>query len=282
MNPTFTAMVNISNKNKFNVIATDIYGNEKTYTYNLNRDNAALLAKNPMGRTWAVFVQNANYKTFASLEGPVKDVKMMKEVLAKYQIDNTIVKNDLTKDQMEKFFQVELRDLVRSNQVNTLLIWYAGHGKFINETGYWIPIDANRDDEFSYFNINVLKAAMQSYPTTLTHTLVMSDACESGPSFYQAMRSELKDRTCDDWQATRLKSSQVFSSAGYELAKDNSQFTKTIANILATNPNACLPIETIVKKVTSVVSQGNAQKPKFGTIAGLTDENGTFFFMTKQ
>jgi hypothetical protein len=116
---------------------------------------------------------------------------------------------------MERFFSIELRDLVRSNRVNSILIWYAGHGKYIHETGYWIPVDAKRDDEFTYFNINALKASLQSYSNYVTHTLVITDACESGPSFYQAMRSTPKERNCNDWQATKFKSSQVFASAGY-------------------------------------------------------------------
>ena len=280
MNPTFSATINASNKSKIVITATDIYGNEKPCTFTINRDNAAGGA-NPMGKTWVVFVENSNYKTFASLEGPTKDVTLMRTALAKYQINNIVHRKDLTKEQMEKFFSIELRDMVRSNRVNTLLIWYAGHGKFINETGYWIPIDANRDDEFTYFNVNVLKGSMQSYSSTITHTLVVTDACESGPSFYQAMRGAIKERNCNDWQATRLKSSQVFSSAGYELAQDISQFTKTFANLLASNPNACIPIESIVLKVTSAVSQSNKQKPKFGKISGLTDEDGTFFFIAK-
>jgi tetratricopeptide (TPR) repeat protein len=281
MNPTFSASININNKNKFTVTATDIYGNEKPYTFTINREGAALLGNNPMGKTWVIFLENSNYHTFASLEGPTKDVSLMRAALAKYQINNIIHKKDMTKEQMEKFFSIDLRDLVRSNRVNTLLVWYAGHGKFINETGYWIPVDANRDDEFTYFNINFLKASMQSYASQLTHTLVVTDACESGPTFFQAMRAALKERSCDDWQATRLKSSQVFSSAGYELAQDNSQFTKTFATLLAGNPNSCIPIESIVIKITSATSQQTKQKPKFGKIAGLPDEEGTFFFISK-
>lgn len=281
LNPTFSANIDINNKNKFSVVATDIYGNEKSYTFTLNREGASINGGNPMGKTWVIFVENSNYRTFASLEGPVKDVSLMKAALSKYQVHNIIHKKDMTKEQMEKFFSIELRDLIRSNRVNTLLVWYAGHGKFINETGYWIPIDANRDDEYTYFNINFLKASLQSYATLLNHTLVITDACESGPTFFQAMRSAIKERSCDDWQATRLKSSQVFSSAGYELAQDNSQFTKTFANLLASNPNACIPIESIVLKVSSTIAQPNQQKPKFGKISGLTDEDGTFFFMAK-
>lgn len=283
LNPGFSAMINVNNKSKISVQATDIYGNQVPATFTLNRESADLLGNNPMGKTWVVFIENANYNTFASLEGPTKDVSLMKAALAKYQVNNIIHKKNLTKDQMEKFFSIELRDLIKSNRVNTLMVWYAGHGKSINETGYWIPVDASRDDEFTYFNIQYLKAAMQSYTSTVNHTLVITDACESGPTFYQAMRSTLRDRSCNDWQATRMRSSQVFSSAGYELAVDNSQFTKTFANILASNPNSCLPIESIVMKVTDAVSVSNPnQKPRFGKINGLTDEDGTFFFMTKE
>ena len=280
INPGFSANIDISNKNKISVVATDIYGNVATKEFTLNRDGASINSDNPMGKTWVVFIENSNYQTFASLEGPVKDVSLMKSALAKYKISNIIHKKDLSKKDLEKFFSIELRDMVRSNHVDALLVWYAGHGKFINNTGYWIPIDANREDEFTYFNISALKASMQGYGG-VTHLLVVTDACESGPTFYQAMRGGITDRDCGDWKATKFKSSQVFSSAGYELAADNSQFTRTFANSLANNPNACIPIENIVQKVTSAVSKNNQQKPQFGKIAGLEDEDGTFFFMSK-
>jgi len=281
VNPHFSATINIMNKNHFDVTAEDIYGNKSTTSYKLNREGIALTAENPMGKTWAVFIENSNYLTFASLDGPPKDISLMKKALARYRISNIIVKKDMTKEQMERFFSIELRDLVRSNHVNSILIWYAGHGKSINETGYWIPVDAKRDDEFTYFNISNLKGALQAYAKWVTHILVITDACESGPSFYQAMRAIPKVRSCDDWKATHFKSSQVFSSAGYELAVDNSQFTRTFANTLLNNPDACIPIESIVSKVTKAVVQNNQQKPQFGKIAGLEDEDGTFFFIAK-
>ena len=281
-NPKFSATINIMNKDGFTIIGQDKYGNKVEKRFTINRENIALLADNPMGKTWVIFIENASYKSFASLDGPTKDVTMMKSAFAKYKIHNVVHKKDMTKSQLERFFSIELRDLVKSNRVNSLLVWYAGHGKYINDSGYWIPTDAKRDDEFSYFNINNLKAGMQSYSKDITHTLVVTDACESGPSFYQAMRSTPEDRSCNDWQATKFKSSQVFSSAGYELASDNSQFTKTFANTLSSNPNSCIPIETIVSKVKTAVSKGGAkQSPKFGKIEGLEDENGTFFFIKK-
>ena len=281
-NPTFSATVNILNKNKFTVTAVDEYGNNTKQDFILNREGAIISEDNPMGKTWVVFIENSNYESFTSLEGPAKDVVLMKSALANYEIHNIIHKKDMKKTDLERFFTIELRDLVRSNQVNSLLVWYAGHGKRINEIGYWIPVDAKRDDEFSYFNINTLKTSIQQYSKYTTHTLVITDACESGPAFYQAMRSEInKNRSCDDWKDTRFKSSQVFSSAGYELAADNSQFTKTFARTLENNPNSCIPIEDIVLQVKKAVKNNNQQEPKFGKIAGLEDENGTFFFISK-
>jgi len=279
-NPGFSATINIMNKDQFTVVAEDIFGNISSRTFQLNREGI-ITQENPMGKTWVVFIQNSKYETFASLEGPVKDVSLMKGALANYQINNIITKQDMTKEDLEKFFSIELRDLVRSNQVNSIMIWYAGHGKFINDVGYWIPVNAKRDDEFTYFNISTLKGSLQTYSKYVTHTLVVTDACESGPTFYQAMRSISEEKSCDDWRATRFKSSQVFSSAGYELALDNSQFTRTFSNALANNPNACIPIENIVSQVTLAVTKNNQQRPLFGKIAGMEDENGTFFFIAK-
>lgn len=281
MNPSFTATVDIMNKNKVTIEVEDIYGNRYANDFRLNRDGAALAETNPMGKTWVVFIENSQYSTFASLEGPVKDINLMTRAFANYQVQNIIHKKNMTKAEMEKFFLIDLRDLIKTNQVKSLLIWYAGHGKFINDVGYWIPVDAKRDDEITYFNITTLRASMETYLSYLTHTLVVTDACESGPSFYQAMRSDLKKRSCDDWQATQFKSSQVFSSAGYELAVDDSQFTRTFATALTNNPNACIPIEEVVAKVSTAVGDNNQQKPKFGKITGLKDEDGTFFFIAR-
>jgi len=280
LNPNFTAIVKVANKSRITVRAEDEFGNQAEIEYKLNRD-AQSFEDNPMGKTWAIFIENSDYESFASLEGPTKDVSMMRAALANYQVHNVIQRKNMSKSQMSKFFSIELRDMIRSNRVNSILIWYAGHGKFVNESGYWIPVDASRDDEFSFYDIKALKAAMQGYPDFLTHTLVITDACESGPSFYQAMRSGIQERNCDDWTATRFKSSQVFSSAGYELAVDDSQFTRTFANVLTNNPSNCVPIENIVLRVISAVENANQQTPQFGKISGLEDEDGTFFFMPK-
>ncbi|MGW8317434.1 MAG: caspase family protein, partial [Bacteroidales bacterium] len=280
LNPYFSALVDVENKNNVTVVVEDEYGNRSETVFTLNRD-AEMFENNPMGKTWVVFIENSDYKNFASLEGPSKDVAMIRAALSRYQVHNFVHMQDMTKDEMQRFFSIELRDMIRSNRINSLMIWYAGHGKLINETGYWLPVDAVSNDEFSYYNIGQLKASMEAYPDFLTHKLVITDACEAGPSFYRALRSDLQDRSCDDWTSTRLKSSQVFSSAADESASDDSQFTKTFSNVLSNNPNNCLSIEEVVRKVTASMINHDEQRPQFGKISGLEDEDGTFFFVPK-
>lgn len=281
LNPEFSAQINITDKAKIKVVVRDIYGNENSQIYNLNRSGALAGVDNPMGNTWVVFIENSNYANFPSLEGPAKDVMAMKAALANYKITKILHEKDMTKEAMDKFFSIKLRDYVKNNTINSLVIWYAGHGKYVSPTGYWVPADGKPDDEFSYFGINNLKASMQSYAGKLVHTLVITDACESGATFLMAMRGGADGQRCDNFELTKAKSAQVFTSAGFELASDNSQFTKSFVSVLNTNVEPCLPIDKIVKKVTVAVAQGGNQAPKFGKIKDLEDEGGTFFFIKK-
>ncbi|NOZ46786.1 MAG: caspase family protein [Chlorobi bacterium] len=236
---------------------------------------------NPMGKTWVFFIENSNYKTFATIEGPQEDINIMREALTNYRIDKIIEKKDLDKKGLEFFFTGELKTLIAENNISSILIWYAGHGKVINDISYWIPIDAERDNESTYFNVNSLKESIQAFSDKVKHILIVSDACETGPSFYQAMRATIGSPSCDDKAAVSGNSKQVFTSSGYELTSGNSYFTSSFAKSLSMNSNPCIPIETIVSKVTEDVVINNSKMPKFGNISGFDEGYGTFFFIKK-
>ena len=95
------------------------------------------------------------------------------------------------------------------------------------------------------------------------------------------MRGSEEDHRCENWELTKSKSAQVITSAGYELASDNSQFTKTFSAALINNPDGCISIDKVAKKVISAVTQAGNQAPKFGKIKDLEDAGGTFFFIKK-
>ena len=279
-NPRFTATLDIRNKNKMSIRASDIYGNSIDNEYIFRRDGMLPAEESPMGKTWVILVENSEYKDFSNLSSPSKDIQLMQQALSHYKINKVIVKQNLTKREMERFFSIDLRDLVRVNQVNSLLIWFAGHGLNQNGTGYWIPSDAKREVEFSYYNINALKASLYSY-ASLSHILIVSDACETGPGFCTALRGPIESVSCSKTHLSLKKSAQVFTSAGEGYAYDNSLFTRSFANALLNNEDDCVSIEDIAKRVSLIVETNSVQKPEFGRISGIQDELGTFFFITR-
>lgn len=280
-NPKFTATINVQNRNNITVTATDAFGNKSEKTYEFAKDGYLLSGNNPMGKTWVVIIENTEYQEYTNLTGPTKDVKLLSDALSRYQISKVLHKKNMSKRELERFFAIDLRDLILSNHVNSLLIWYAGHGQNVNDIGYWIPIDARQNDEYSFFNINALKASLYSYQS-LTHTLVVSDACHAGESFTIAMRgANNSSATCNDINLLTQKSALVLTSSYQEVALDNSLFTRTFANALANNPADCIPIDAIANRISKVMNKNTAQKPIFGRITGLEDKSGTFFFVTK-
>ena len=89
---------------------------------------------------------------------------------------------------MERFFNIELRDLVRTNKVGNILVWYSGHGRSVGGKAYWIPVDGRKDDVYSYFNYGSLKAPLQNYSESVDKTVVVSDAAGNDDSFYELTR----------------------------------------------------------------------------------------------
>ena len=238
--------------------------------------------RSPMGNTWVVFIGNSEYEVYENLHETERDIKLMKRALENYLIDSIIYKKNLSKNEMEDFFYKDLRASIIDNEVNSLMIWYAGHGKFIDNIGHWLPVDARVDDISTLYNINYLREALLTYSEHLKHTLVITDACESGPTFYQAMRSIPQNRHCDEITVTKHSSSQTIVSSGYEFAPEPSVFTRTFAALLTHNINPCLPVENIVNQLIMATSRNNQPMPRFGKITGMQDEGGTFFFIKKQ
>jgi len=218
----FSTEIDLVGVDSIIINAIDVFDNVSRMAYKVKKSSETDSTLNPMGKTWAIFVDNSNYKFLPVLEATTNDVKAMNSILENYSIDNIIVKKDLTKAQMDKFFQIELRDLVAENNVNSIMIWFAGHGKFLNESGYWLPIDANKKEEYTFFALSQLKSYLATYKK-VKHTLVVSDACETGPAFYLAMRDINANRNCGEWESTKLKSAQVISSTTLDLNDDKSK-----------------------------------------------------------
>lgn len=280
LNPRFTSTIDIKNRKNITLTATDKFGNISEQTYEFARDGYLLSGDNPMGKTWVVIIENSDYKEFGTLPNTDKDVSGLKEALSQYKVSKVLHKKNMSKFEMERFFAIDLRDLIVSNKVNSLMIWYTGHGKFLNNTGYWIPVDGRYNDEYSFYNVNALKASLYSY-ISLTHILLVSDACAAGESFSLAMKGDNTLASCDNAQLVAQKSALVLTSTDSEPAMDNSLFAHAFTNALLNNPADCIPVDAIAERITLIMQKNTAQKPVFGRISGLDNNNGTFFFVTR-
>lgn len=280
-NPVYEAELDISNLDSIKILIIDEYDNTSTFSYYINSKKAQQMESNPMGKTWLIFIANANYESFSSLTGPEKDMKLIKNALTQYAFDNIITKHNMTLAEMEKFFRIDLRDLIREQSVQSIMIWFAGHGKYLNETGYWLPVNAKKDDELSYYPIPYLKSNLSSYSKSLKNILVISDACESGPAFSLSSEEIIQFDCKKLEQVKQNKSAYVFSSTTNEKASDNSIFCESFADQLNTNQSYCLSMSEMVKFVSGVVEKRQSQRCKYGKIKDINDNGGSFYFLKK-
>lgn len=194
----FSIKIPIKDKERFTVRAEDRFGNSTEYIGTIVRRAAPVAPPVPVastdkpasttGITWVVFIENTDYRNFPALQGPANDVAKMQRSFANYSIQRTVTKRNLSKQQLERFFNIELRDMVRNGGVNTVLVWYAGHGRNVGGKTYWVPVDARKDDIYSYYNYSSLKSLMENYSESVKSTLVVSDAVGSDPGFYELTR----------------------------------------------------------------------------------------------
>jgi tetratricopeptide (TPR) repeat protein len=279
-NPIFEVKIDVTHLDSINILIIDEYDNVSLSTYFINSKKAIAMAQNPMGKTWLIFIANSSYENFSTLAGPDKDLNQIRNAILQYQFDNIITKRNMTLSEMEKFFRIELRNLVKEQGVNSIMIWFAGHGKYTNETGYWLPVNAKKDDELSYYPIPYLRSNLTSYGKLLRNILIVSDACESGPSF-SLTDEKVVDFECKFLASGNSNSAYVFSSTTNEKASDNSVFCETFADVLNSSTEECVPMSKIVKSVSAVVEKRQSQRCKYGKIKDIEINNSNFYFLKR-
>ena len=142
----------------------------------------------------ALIIGNSNYTNgWNDLPGVKIDVAEVKTALEQNGF-HVVLKQDLTKEQMDKAFSDFIRDY-GAGENNRLLFYYAGHGftvksKYGGEVGYIVPIDApNPNKDKSGFQAKAMEMSqIETYAERIDskHALFIFDACFAGSLF--AMR----------------------------------------------------------------------------------------------
>ena len=68
---------------------------------------------------------------------------------------------------------------------DSLVIYFAGHGFYDKrkEVGYWLPVDAQKDNTNSYLSFSVLRDYLKVIPSI--HTVIIADSCFAGALFME-------------------------------------------------------------------------------------------------
>lgn len=283
-NPLWWGGIEISNRNSITLSVEDYFGNVTIKSYNIIRNMTELGENNPMGNTWALLFANSNYKYYEPLDGPKVDAMQIQKTLKNdYNFQNVIIQNDLNKNDFEKYFQVDLRRIIEYYNINSLLIWYAGHGLYQNDESYWLPVDAQNNTVTSYFSITALRSHLVPYAKDLAHLLIVSDACNSGSSFYELYRESPQSLSCNNTNLMTKKSYQVLtSSKSDEVSSDQSKFVQIFLDVLNSEKTSCISVNKIYKELKNEFDKQSIQTPQLGAIRGMSDQNGTFFFIKQE
>ncbi|MBK9930022.1 MAG: caspase family protein [Saprospiraceae bacterium] len=224
----------------------------------------------------------SSYEQFTPLSNARKDIENLAQIL----------KDDYSFEEQTLLFDEEA---TRAKIINTLselrrvivpedklIIYYSGHGTEDDFDGYWIPIDAQKNEVSTYVTnadiTNRIKAI------NARHILLISDSCFSASLLEQGRSLGVNDTTFDEMEKT--KSRWAFVS-GKAIVSDgdpgsNSPFAKGIIKHLEKTTDR-INISLLADQVTKEVGMNYPQQPIALPLTFVGGEyGGQFIFVKKQ
>ena len=247
------------------------------------------------GRYYALVIGNQHYRMIDSLATPLSDAQHVADVLSKKYGFTVQVLQDANDVSMLK----ALNDLnAQLKPEDNLLIYYAGHGEKLQtgkqETGYWLPVNADPPPQDTYWVPNEqITAHLSRLPAK--RVLVVADSCYAGllstdPS-YLFMDSKV-GYTMDYLKFKLPKRSRLLlSSGGNDPVLDvgggnNSVFARAFLEELESNKGILAAPELfsrIRKRVSGMAANNKfVQMPEFKSIKGAGHEVCDFFLVPKE
>ncbi len=129
------------------------------------------------GRYHALVIGNNDYRYLPKLATAVGDAEAVAALLEeKYGFRVTKLAN-ATRSEITGAFNRLRQTLTKKDN---LLVYYAGHGSLDEEAdrGYWLPVNARRDDDSEWFSNTRLTGYLKAM--SAQHVMVVADSCYSG------------------------------------------------------------------------------------------------------
>jgi hypothetical protein len=247
---------------------------------------------NPKGIEWgtyyALIIGNEVNKKMPRLTSASEDAREVERVLRdQYGFKTIRLENATRYDIMTAMNKVAQMVTEKDN----VLVYYAGHGNYRGDEGYWLPADAEFDNDANWIPVRQVTERLALLKAK--HLMVVVDSCYSGAMSRSAIArydTTQSPEIREKWarQMLRVKSRTVLTSGGLKPVLDkgegkNSIFAQSFLEALKEN-NGVLEGYRLYNKLYDNVLQtstrlGLPQEPSYAPIRNSGHESGTFFFV---
>jgi hypothetical protein len=223
------------------------------------------------------------YVNFPKLYNAVKDAKdFMALMLDRYQFKESKVfklfDKEATADNIFSTLK-QLRELIKPE--DSLLVYFSGHGEYDQhlDEGYWIPYNGENGKNWTFIDFSKVKKYIRAIKSL--HTFIIADSCYSGTMF--SNRDKGKKFLPKDFF---IPSRYVLTAGRNEVVLDgkpgdNSPFADSLMWHLKNDQGPHISVSELAERVKTDVSNNVDQIPRYGSIHGIGDRGGMFYFFEK-
>ncbi len=249
------------------------------------------------GRYFALIIGNQDYVFLDDLRSPLRDAHKLKSVLeSRYGFNVLLVPNGT-----EKSILNTINDFYdQIGEDDNLLIYYAGHGDISRselsrtERGYWLPVDAGRDNISNWINNAVISDHLDRIRAR--SVLVISDSCFAGhlgsdkSPFLFGISGENESEAVIRAGLDR-RARVVISSGGLRPVMDGSStrhsvFASALLEALETNNKALRDSRLFAQLSVNVRKRSGfnqeSQIPEMKPVREAGHEGGAFYFVPSE
>jgi uncharacterized caspase-like protein len=234
----------------------------------------------------ALIIANKNYRSLSKLETPFNDAIELGRILAAnygFKSENISTLRDATRNAIT----AKLADLRSKLTVDdSLLIYYAGHGHIDTETerGYWLPVDAERDNEGNWVSNDDITNYLKGMRAR--QVLVVADSCYSGTLTRDDSSLTTRVGGEAEWIKRMLerRARTALTSGGLEPVMDkggkgHSAFAQAFLDVLRENDQP-REMDDLFQQIKRRVVLNARQTPEYGAIRLADHEaRGDFVFV---
>ena len=245
-----------------------------------------------LGNYHALIIGNNSYRNIPRLMTAINDAKATERVLRERYGFKTRLLLDADRYQILLALN-ELRQSLTEN--DNLLIYYAGHGELdeINNRGYWLPVDAERDNNANWISNVAITDLVNAMPAK--HVIIVADSCYAGTLSAQTIgrsSKELAPQLQREWidAMSAVRARTVLTSGGTKPVLDlgggqHSVFAQAFLETLDGNHGIIegfsLYTEILKKMRVKLARINQTQTPDYAPIKHAGHEAGEFFFAAK-